>query len=129
MNRLTKLEILNEIVDFYSTDTNRRSLNEGSSCVYNGPSGNHCAVGRCLLPVYHEMGEDLAGNDDDINTLIELNNNNSLDEMLQEQYRGHELSFWTKLQLFHDAPENWDSGITTEGEFDVNTIIKLFKLK
>lgn len=41
----------------------------------------------------------------------------SLEECLQEKYRGHNLSFWKSLQLLHDSPNSWDGrNIKKEGK-------------
>lgn len=130
MEKLTKLEIINETISFYTGDTKRRSLNDKGYCVYNGPNGAHCAVGRCLLPEYKEMGESLPMNEEAIRDLFEARDCNSIDDMLEEKYRGHDLSFWNQLQLLHDGEEYWDaSGFTTEGEKKANMIINMFNLK
>ncbi len=128
MKQLSKLEILNETVDFYSADPKRRSYSVVDGCTYNSEDGTHCAVGRCLLPEYHELGTYLKGNNATISTLVEYNGND-FDALLQEQYRGHEMEFWKRLQILHDSPENWDkSGITFDGELAVNKIIVTFEL-
>ncbi len=125
---MTKLEILNETVAFYSADVTRRSVIIGGDCAYNGDNGTHCAVGRCLLPKYHEMGDKLPENHWTINALVIENECQSLDEMLQEQYRGHEVEFWRHLQILHDTVECWDaSGITTFGELRTNDILEMFQ--
>ncbi len=129
MKQLTKLEILNETVDFYSADPKRRSYSEVDGCTYNGRNGTHCAVGRCLLPEYHEQGATLKGNTGTVANLEEANEK-EFDTMLQEQYRGHEMGFWKRLQILHDEPSNWNkSGISFDGELAVNKIIEIFELK
>lgn len=127
MEKLTKLEIINETISFYTGDTKRRSLNDKGYCVYNGPNGTHCAVGRCLLPKYKEMGDLLPMNDDSITELFKEHNFDSIDDMLEEKYRGHHYSFWAQLQALHDGKEYWDaSGFTTEGEKQADMIINMF---
>ena len=128
MKQLSKVEIIKETVDFYSADPKRRSHNDVDGCTYNGKNGSHCAVGRCLLPKYQEMGHEIAGNTATIESLESVHVTN-FDDMLQEQYRGHELGFWKRLQLVHDEPCNWNkSGISFEGELAVNKIYEIFEL-
>lgn len=129
MERLTKLEILNETIAFYNADVTKRSKNKYADCSYNGIDGKHCAVGRCLLPEYLEQGESLKGNHLGILTLYSRNNKENLDEMLQEKYRGHENDFWFALQDLHDKEELWDNaGLNALGEVSANEICKRFNL-
>lgn len=128
MERLTKLEILNETIAFYNGDVNRRSKTNRGQCVYNGENGTHCAVGRCMLPKFKEQGSELNGN---IGTFRGLANFNNLtfDEILEEKYRGHEYHFWTELQELHDRDELWDNaGLNAEGEQLTNKICEIFNL-
>lgn len=128
MKRLTKLEILNETVDFYSADPKRRSYCEDYGCTYNGKNDTHCAVGRCLLPEYQKQGTELKGNTATI-AVLEKSNGIDFDALLQEKYRGHEMGFWKRLQILHDESSNWNkSGISFEGELAVNKIIEVFEL-
>lgn len=129
MKNLTKLEILNETIAFYNADVTKRSKTKDDDCSYNGVDGKHCAVGRCLLPKYHKQGENLKGNRLGILTLYSLNKKEKLDEMLQEQYRGHENEFWVELQHLHDTDAFWDNaGLNALGEECASEICKRFKL-
>lgn len=132
MKQLSKEQIVDETVNFYSEDTKRRAtaIGEvsdtkdplGSTCVYNTEDGRHCAVGRCLLPVYHEQGVNLLGNDKILDDLL-MDNDKELDDMLQKQYRGQTKSFWFKLQRLHDGDSNWDKkGLTYFGKHMVNEL-------
>ena len=108
MERLTKLEILNETIAFYNADVTQRSVDEDFNCLYNGFDGKHCAIGRCMLDVFKEQGMALKGNRSSFSNLAD-ENNLTLDEVLQERYRGHEYSFWILLQQLHDEEEYWDN--------------------
>ena len=114
--RLTKEEIINETVNFYSADISRRSVsNDGfGGCKYNHANGNHCAVGRVLLPKYHKQGTKMKGNTNGIGIFMGEQNIKSLDVVLQKQYRGHETSFWRGLQNLHDEGNYWKIGGLTE---------------
>lgn len=128
MKNLTKLEILNETIAFYNADVKKRSKLVGD-CVYNGENGKHCAVGRCMLPEFTQQGDKLEGNHLGIQTLYSRNKKESLDEMLQEQYRGHEVEFWVDLQHLHDTDAFWDNaGLNALGEERTSEICKRFNL-
>lgn len=123
------LEILTETVAFYSGNPMKLRSLSYTGCAYNGENDTHCAVGRCLLPKYQEQGNEMEGNNNSLLTLKERKNVKSHDELLQEEYRGHDFNFWVKLQDLHDNNKYWDnSGITTEGEIAINNIYELFKL-
>lgn len=129
MEKLSKLEILNETIAFYNADVNRRSKTEEGYCAFNGKNGTHCAIGRCMIPEIRKQGEKLIGNGLNFQT-VALKNKLTTDTILEERYRGHELAFWKKLQGLHDSNVFWDNaGITAEGEIYANEICKLFNLK
>ena len=99
---MTKLEIIEETVKFYSEDTSRRALNEdGSRCEYLTLDGKKCAVGRCL--------------DLDSEELLRLNGMGGVfnvyrkDLVFKKEYKGHSVDFWASLQLLHDSESNWTS--------------------
>lgn len=109
---MTKLEIIEETVKFYSKDIRRRSLDTDGVCVYNGIHNTHCAVGRALLPKYKK---EISGNRGyGVKRLPKQNGEKSLDDMLSEKYRGHEEEFWRDLQALHDTDHYWKSGGLTE---------------
>lgn len=131
---MTKVDIINETVEFYSADPKRRSYyideENNPKCLYNGKNGEHCAVGRCLEDKYHEMGSELFGNSFAIRDFFVKNDCESLDEMLKEQYRGHERMFWSELQRLHDNPRNWiEIGISQIGQLFVDQLINQYKNK
>lgn len=136
MKQLTKQEIVQDMVNFYSADPNRRSLAIGGGCVYNSPEGQHCAVGRCLLPEYQNQGSNLRLNGKSFGDFVighgtfsleEIDGieygSNSHNKLLQEQYRGHDIGFWLHLQNLHDNPEHWNEvGLTENGIHALKTI-------
>lgn len=122
MKNLTKLEIVNETVSFYNGDVKRRSKTD-TNCLYNGINGEHCAIGRCMLAEFTKQGVKLEGNHLGIETLFSRNKKGSLDEMLQVQYRGHEVEFWLDLQHLHDTDAFWDNaGLNAKGEERINSL-------
>ena len=128
----TKREIVEETLAYYEKDPDRRAvdINTGE-CVYNLPQytsegkptkSKHCAVGRCLLPIYKKQGEYMPGNrDSDVGYLVARFNEDmtdqdtkiTLDDLLAPRYRGHGVLFWKQLQLLHDKLEYW-SELTEE---------------
>ena len=122
------LKLLQETVDYYSKDTSRRGLNEGSNedsngskCVYLSPiSGNMCAVGRCMT---EESVKKLGGANVTANGIVSELNINELDDVIQPKYRGYHIQFWLEMQHLHDSNYNWDSkGLTESGERCVESI-------
>lgn len=129
MEKLSKLEILNETIAHYNGNVNRRSIDDNRDCLYNDGLGNHCAIGRCMLDELKEQGLALVGNRGGFENLAS-SNNLTFDLVLQEKYRGHEYDFWILLQQLHDEEEYWDNaGITADGELFANEICERFKLK
>ena len=127
MKNLTKIEIIKETVEFYSEDINRRSASDSNGCRYNGDNGTHCAFGRCMLPKYQEQGEKLLSNDWKIETMLENNKIIFHDDVLQEKYRGHEISFWNKIQTFHDTDRFWGvNRLTSSGVLEFKKLNNLY---
>jgi len=120
--KLTKVEIINETVAFYSADTTRRSIGVykeyGSACLYAGPDGKKCAYSRCWKEgVYDPTFES--------ETAITLGNP---DELVEERYKGHSAQFWSSIQRLHDKEENWiTNGLSEEGESCVRYLLEKFK--
>lgn len=132
-SKLSKSEILNETIQYYSEDTNRRAVKRTTdgtllNCMYNTENGNHCAIGRCLKDKHKEKGLDFKGNHEDAWGLNEMYG--MLDNILEEKYHGHVLEFWEMLQNLHDTDANWNEhGLTLEGEEYVQNIKSRFHLK
>lgn len=144
MKKLTKIEIIDETVNYYSEDINRRSIKTITAfdqtintCVYNGTNKTHCAVGRCLLDKYKKRGSKLPGNDLDMCVLTEILTgvefdyfDYNIDKILSPKYRGHDVNFWCSLQTLHDKEGNWsDSGLTERGKEYVNRLKLLYGTK
>ncbi len=124
MKTLTKIEIIEETVEFYSKDPEgRRSLDEFRDCKYNGPKGTHCAVGRCMLSKYKRLGSKFKHNSEDVYVLLDADN---IDHFLSPKYRGHGITFWQDLQELHDKDSFWDKrGLSAYGK----TLVKELKEK
>lgn len=113
---MTKEEILDETVAFYSVDTRLRAM-EDSGCKYNTNDGRHCAIGRCLKPIYHAQGTLILGNGVALERFLSKNGL-ELDDMLEEKYRGHSIAFWGQVQALHDTSSFWglETGLSSVGE-------------
>jgi len=116
-------KLLQETVDYYSKDTERRGINEeydedgngtASRCVYLSPTtGNMCAVGRCMTEAHLQKASTL---NQTVNGLVNVLDVEDADGFLQPKYKGYKIAFWSALQRLHDGSKNWDSkGITNEG--------------
>ncbi len=127
MKKLTKLEIIAETYEAYK-DPKNRGFN-GQSCQYITHNNKNCAVGRCMTDEYIKYLQRECKEENTISKLL----NNPFDtnmiindsKMLKEQYLGHELSFWTKLQRWHDLNNNFDTDkISTRGEQRIKNLIE-----
>jgi hypothetical protein len=135
IKRKTKVEIINETVEYYSQDPeNRRSVNSSGSCFYFNNS-KKCAIGRCMLnpQEQEEKGDvfDLISIDilefaeEEVDT---ISNRAILDSLLKEEYRGHEILFWDGLQKLHDFGYNWSKeGLTEIGKSNVKLLLETYK--
>lgn len=126
MKTLSKEEIINETVNFYSADPKRRSVNgdsHSSQCNYVSTDGRNCAVGRCLTTKVKDKIVTSEYNSSDFQGLVvgmvecswaEADKN--LNKVLKPSYRGHSLRFWEDLQSLHDCDTYWnETGLTIAG--------------
>ena len=121
----TKLEILEEIVNYYSEDTNRRAV-EGLACEYITPDNRRCAVGLCLIDP--TIMPSAAINDPQLVEEIGSNHfQESILENFEPEYRIDDVSFWSQLQKLHDNKHNWDNkGLTSEGNIYYDQLKKKY---
>ena len=127
---MTKQEILQEIIDFYTEVPGRRTAILGKhACTYNSSDGCHCAVGKYLLPELREQGTDMLGNTYVIDDLVRMNtgkDREAINELLVEEVRGYETDFWSHMQCLHDNPNFWDeTTITYKGAVWIRTLCQL----
>lgn len=122
MKRLTKVEIINETVHYYSEDVNRRGRNNIGDCVYLSSDGSMCAVGRCL-----ENPDEFLNASYGIDDLVNTTKEESIDELLKEEYKGHSELFWINLQELHDNNYFWNSdGLSKNGEDRVLQLLEKY---
>lgn len=124
---MTKEEIIKETIEYYSVPGRRSVLISAGqeSCCYMSPSGQMCAVGRCMK-------------DDDRVSISKMNNGLSAEDLfetygnqiLKDDYQGHNVDFWTELQALHDDKKNWntDSTLSSDGAKEVTIIARRFHL-
>jgi hypothetical protein len=122
---MTKLEIIEETFNYYSEDGSRRAMRKnwtgGDLCEYKSPEGKYCAVGRCMID---PKGEEMEGNIFDLcdHLFVDVN------ELLKEEYKGHDVQFWLDLQHFHDSNDNWTRGeVNEEGLLYINNLKEKYK--
>ena len=114
----TKVQIIEETAAFYNL-SNRAHIN--NKCFYyNKDSTNRCAVGRYL-------NDDVAfSKDEQESRASDIFKSQGFD-ILKEEYRIEDTSFWNRLQSFHDNADNWNStGLSLEGENYKNELIKQY---
>jgi len=113
---MTQQEIVRETVEFYSN--NARSIRPSGMCSYENESGSRCAVGRCIEEDCMGLVRDTEENKGEFEVLsFEDKVGVSLEECLQEKYRGHNLSLWKSLQMLHDNNTFWEKkSLTKEGK-------------
>lgn len=103
--QLTKQQIIQETIDFYTEDPSQVAKVTGGSCLYETKDGRHCAVGRCMTKVPGKLINQVCAVD--AIGMLEI----KLEDQLKEQYRGHSITFWTKLQELHDY-HSWPNPVS-----------------
>lgn len=111
----TKIEIINETVEYYSADVLRRAKGKYGECKYKTDNNKYCAVGRCLIDAekYKDSNE--------------CPNNKNILKDLKPEYVGHDASFWCLIQRLHDNDLNWClTGLTETGINFVKSLKQLY---
>ena len=118
---MTKEQIIDETVKYYSNDVKRRAVAPDGACVYFTEDNRMCAIGRCLNqkhPFIKEMKSfNIIG--DCAELITELDRFDSedvsedgpystqLDKILRSKYKGHSFKFWQDIQKLHDLDTYW----------------------
>jgi hypothetical protein len=110
----TKLEILDEVVNHYTSDPKQRALLSSFQCEYVMADGRMCAVGMCLIDP-NTMPR-VAINDECLltNNLGSTEFSPKTMERFKEEYRINDVKFWGMLQKFHDCKQFWTADQLTE---------------
>jgi len=123
---MTTKEIVNQITDTY-TINNRATDNVCGmeECRYLTKDGRMCAVGMCMNELSLKEFGTVMGDVHDLNEIVEQKvSDQGLDYLLKEEYKGHPLKFWKKLQQLHDNKKYWDDdGLNERGKRLANLII------
>lgn len=115
---MTTKEIVKQVADTYTL--NNRSIEifcGGEECRYQTKDGNMCAVGMCMNePSLEEFGT-VIGDVYELDKMVKnQRNEQGLDYLLKEEYKGHPLAFWSALQSLHDNWKYWDEdGLNPRG--------------
>jgi hypothetical protein len=112
---LTKIQIIEETVEFYSNNSRSKSK-DISTCLYNGPNGEKCAFSRCCTQdSFFNEGEQ---------------SKDQIDANLLPQYSHipYDDQFWADLQDLHDTGDNWrDKSLTNAGLTHLNKLKKKYR--
>ncbi len=118
VKRKSAVEIINETVEYYSADpVGRRGYDEiKQNCYYITEDGKMCAFGRCCIDPHGISTTSIC--EDEIE--MEDGSYKEIEDLLKEEYRGHNHSFWYNLQKFHDDKDNWvATGLSEQGQKNV----------
>lgn len=114
----TKLQIIEELFDnYYVKDPSKRATYNIACSYYQDSTGNKCAVGMCMLDdataKHYESvcSSDVGG----LNGFLMDEERLHLDDILKEEYRGHAIDFWAKVQVLHDGTGFWTEDGLSEG--------------
>ena len=117
MEQLTKLQIIDETVAYYSIHP--RSIEERTgNCKYNDENGNKCAFSRCCT--------------DDTQFTEGSSSSEQVFAVLLPQYAHIPIrnEFWIDLQELHDRNNYWDGSIlNTRGELRVRELKEIYSLQ
>lgn len=131
----TKVQIIDETVEYYSADPKRRAVANMDRCFYYIEGDNRlCAFSRCMIDP--RMGEKIAGGVRSLVKQLYPNTDMSLEEskimvptgILKPEYDGHNIVFWTDIQGIHDTSINWnDEGLSGIGKARVGILKERYK--
>jgi hypothetical protein len=98
-------EIIDETVEYYAEDPDRRGIAEDGTCVYDNGAGGRCAVGRCMTEEALEYlrARNLGGTAD----YVVLKLQDAGITPFKEEYPEGPIRFWLDLQHLHDSPIQW----------------------
>ncbi len=117
----TKIEIINETVEFYSANPlNRRAISQNDGCQYLTSDGRKCAIGRLIKDDKYDKKFEGRCCDNDYYIKLE--------DILMDEYKGHSTEFWSGLQSLHDSSKFWYTDrLSIEGEKRVQELLLKYK--
>lgn len=123
---MTKLEIIDETVAFYSENVDRRAMDDIRCAYFDTNTSNKCAVGRCLIDP--EKVERMLRKDLPTDVFNLYKSGIIVEESFQDKYKGHSIVFWNELQKLHDIDDYWQKGgLTKIGKEYVNELKEMYK--
>ena len=106
---MTKVEILDMVANHYNS--NNRAF-KGGGCYYKTTDGRMCAVGMCMNDESIARWGHFLGNVLELSRKIE----GDIDEVFKDEFKGHDIDFWTDMQMLHDDAAYWDEeGLSWRG--------------
>ena len=120
----TKTEIIRETVAKYGSNPSLRGIKEGGGpCVYLADNGNRCAVGQYSDSRILDEAEGSV-------QFLQTKTGSDLDSLLKKEVGGHELTFWKRLQVWHDDYRNFTkAGLTEKGKEQADLLLQLYAKK
>lgn len=116
----TKQQIIDETEAAYADPSNRGYNSKRYSCEYLSDRGKKCAIGRVVLDPSVIPQASLIK---DIDNVWRIGSLLFTDDLLKEEYRGHEPAFWKDLQTWHDNHRHFnETSITDAGNEELERI-------
>ncbi len=125
----SKKEIILETASAYTTE-NRAFDKHG--CLYLTSDGRKCGVGRVMTDEAAECFREEKGEGLNMYSLEYTCEARNFDygNLFKEEYRGHELVFWSEIQALHDNKLYWnEKGLSPRGETQVSYLLSVWQNK
>lgn len=130
MNK-TKIQIIEETVEYYGADpVARRATYHGTCFYYKEGDTRLCAFSRCMIDP--KRGKDFKGTClglvDHLGEICISRDNVIPRGILKPEYDGHSFKFWEDLQYFHDSDASWSiTGLSHIGESYCTSLKEKYK--
>lgn len=107
-----------DMLDYYTTDVNRRAITENGFCRYKTNDNKSCAIGRFI-------------SNKDYKTEIEGKSVSceEVKKLIPKELCNLSFEFLRDIQFLHDASKNWhENGLTERGKHKIIIIINNYSL-
>ena len=105
---MTKIEILDYVVDYFKTHPRGLHSSSSSACTYlDRNTGARCAHSICIQDDLVKHIRAFTDDADDGTALAVIKQFG--DEIHKPEFRGHGKFFWKEVQRFHDISDFWYS--------------------
>ena len=119
---MTKIEIIDETVEYYSN--NPRAI-QGNLCLYLTEDNLRCAHSRCIKDDKVEEVHECANTGGSAKKIID----EFTDDVHKEEYQGYSVDFWLDIQHLHDYHAYWNGNqLNKEGIEHVEYIKIKYKI-